>query len=101
MFEALKQFVDRISSGGAQDRMFDESDHRLAATALLVHVADADGHFDDNERERMKRIVIDRFGLDASDAARLISEALQSDHESIGIDYFVNVLNRTLDDDGK
>lgn len=81
--------------------MFDDSDHRLAATALLVHVADADGHFDEDERERMKRIVSDRFDLDASEATRLIGEALQSDHEAVGIDYFVNVLNRTLDEDGK
>ncbi len=99
MFESLREFLHGLATGGA--RQFDENDHRLAATALLIHVADADGELDEEESARLRLIVSDRFGLDAGDAAQLVREALESDRASAGVDTFVNVLKRTLDGDGR
>ena len=62
MFEALRGFLDGLTAQGAGRRKFDENDHRLAATALLIHVADADGEFDAQENRRLREIVEARFG---------------------------------------
>lgn len=99
MFESLREFLHGLATGGA--RQFDENDHRLAATALLIHVADADGDLDEEETGRLRQIVSDRFGLDSADASRLVREALESDRASAGVDLFVNVLKRALDADGR
>ncbi len=101
MFESLRNLFRDLTSDNAESRSFDETDHRLAATALLIHVADADGAYEDKEIQRIGKVVADRFGLDSATAARLVEEALKSDHEAVGIDHFVNVLKRVLDADGR
>ena len=100
MFESLRDFLQGLTRSGAP-RQFEENDHRLAATALLIHVADADGELDDEEAARLREIVSSRFHLDAGDAARLVREALESDREAVGIDQFVTVLKRVLDGNGR
>lgn len=101
MFEALREFMGRLTSANHARRRFEESDHRLAATALLIHVADADGELAAIETERLREIVATRFGLDPGEAARLVREATASDHEAVGVDFFVNVLRRALDAEGR
>jgi uncharacterized tellurite resistance protein B-like protein len=100
MFEAIRSFVVELlgSEGG---RAFEESDYRMAATAILVHVADADGVFDARERERLRSIVMERFQLDGGDAGRLIAQAELSEAEAVDLDRFIAVLRRSLDADGR
>ncbi len=50
-------------------------DARLALTALLVRVARADGHFDNDERARIERIVTTRYGLSGDDTKTLCDQA--------------------------
>ncbi len=100
MFEGLRSFVAELL-GSEGERPFAESDYRMAATAVLVHVADADGAFDDKERERLRSIVMERFGLDGGDAGRLIAQAQLSEAESVDMDRFIAVLRRALDSDGR
>ena len=53
MFDALRNFLTEIGGAGpAPERTFDEADYRLAAAALLIHVANADGHVDDEDIDR-------------------------------------------------
>lgn len=100
MFEGLRSFVSDLV-GGQSERPFDETDYRMAATAILVHVADADGAFDDVERQRMRAILVERFALDDSDADRLIAQAQLSEAEEVDLDRFISILRRTLDTDGR
>jgi uncharacterized tellurite resistance protein B-like protein len=54
---------------------------RLAAAALLAEAAHMDGHVDDRERETIRALLSDRFGLAPEDAAALLEagmEAVQS-----------------------
>lgn len=97
MFEALRGFLGGLL---APERMFDADDHRLAATALLIHVADADGELEAEERERLRQLIGLRFGLEPGEAAQLIREALENEHASAGVDDFANILRRALDSDG-
>lgn len=98
MFEALRGLLGGLLAPG---RMFDSDDHRLAATALLIHVADADGDFETEERERLRQLIGLRFGLEPGEAAQLIREALENEHAAAGVDDFVSILRRALDEDGR
>lgn len=105
MFESLKRLLGDLGEmarhGRPGVRQFDEEDHRVAAAALLVHVADSDGEIRETEQERLRAVVAERFGLDAASAAQLIREALWSEHEAVSVDHFVNILRRALDADGR
>lgn len=104
MFESLRRFLGNIVDSrhsAPSSRQFDEEDHRIAAAALLIHVADADGDIGDLEQKRIRALVAERFDLDTSAAARLIREALWSEHESVSVDHFVTILKRALDADGR
>lgn len=87
--------------GSDGERPFEEGDYRMAATAILIHVADADGAIDPRERERLRALVMERFGLEGGDAGRLIAQAELSEAEAVDLDRFVAVLRRALDGDGR
>lgn len=69
MFDAVKRFVAEVAGAEAPARSFGEEDYRLAAVALLIHVANVDGQTDLAERRRLKTIIAERFGLDAKAAS--------------------------------
>jgi uncharacterized tellurite resistance protein B-like protein len=102
MFDALRNFLTEIGGAGpAPERTFDEADYRLAAAALLIHVANADGHVDDAERLRLQAIVEDRFALDPATARRLIAAAEESEREAVDLYHFTATLKRALDEAGR
>jgi uncharacterized tellurite resistance protein B-like protein len=100
MFAALKSFLAELGQSEAP-RTFGEDDCRVAAVALLVHIADADGVTDAAESQRLKTLVKTQFGLDASEAAILIREAQQSEREAVDFYHFTHVLKRSLDEAGR
>ena len=101
MFEILRKFIDDTTSRPDGPAAFAENDFRLAAVALLVHVANVDGRIDAQERTRLRQIIEERFALDAAATTRLIAKAEASDREAVDFFHFTNVLKRTLDDDGR
>jgi uncharacterized tellurite resistance protein B-like protein len=101
MFDALKSFIAEVSGAAAVDKSFGEDDYRLAAVALLVHVANADGETDDRERRRLKAVIEEQFGLNDSATALLIAKAEESDRDAVDFFHFTSVLKRTLDEDGR
>jgi uncharacterized tellurite resistance protein B-like protein len=100
MFAALKNLLADLGQSEAP-RRFGEDDYRVAAVALLVHIADADGVTDAAESRRLKALVKERFNLDACEAAALIREAQQSDREAVDFYHFTHVLKRQLDEEGR
>jgi uncharacterized tellurite resistance protein B-like protein len=100
MFDSLKNFLAEFS-GDTAKREFDEDDYRLAAVALLVHIAEADGSIDKAEKIRLKEIIESGFGLDDNATSRLIDKAEQSDREAVDFFHFTNVLKRALDENGR
>ena len=99
MFDALKNFIAEVAAE-APARSFGEEDYRLAAVALLIHVANVDGQTDLAERRRLTTIIEERFGLDAKAASELITMGEQSDREAVDFYHFTRVLKRALDDHG-
>ncbi len=100
MFDGIRSFIAELL-GSDGPRMFDENDYRMAAAAVLVHVADADGAIDARERARLRAMLSERFDLSPGDAARLIAQAEVSEAEAVDLDRFVAVLSRALDDSGR
>ncbi|MCC2096214.1 MAG: TerB family tellurite resistance protein [Hyphomicrobiales bacterium] len=101
MFETLKGFMSEYMGRSDPTREFAPDDMRLASAALLVHVADADGHFGKAERDCAQALVAERFHLDPYEAAQLVREALERNHEEAGIDSFVSILKRSLNPDAR
>lgn len=60
---------------------FDVSDERLAAAALLVHVARVDGVFDRAERAALLDLLGSGYGLAPQAAEALLARADRFDHE--------------------
>ena len=101
MFDSLRKFLADTAGRTEADGAFAEGDYRLAACALLIHVANVDGAIDAAERQRLRDIIHERFGLDAEATSRLIARAEQSDREAVDFFHFTNVLKHTLDNDGR
>ena len=101
MFEALRKFIADTAGRPEDERGIAEDDYRLASVALLIHVANVDGKIDAAERQRLREVIDERFGLDAAATTRLIERAEQSDREAVDFFHFTTVLKRRLDDDGR
>ena|ERR1700694_4590810 len=101
MFDAISEFIADITSGNRHPASFNEIDHRLAAAALLVHVATLDREFDETERDKVKDLLAKRFELGRDDTDKLITAAVDADRKAIDLYHFTSVLNHALDDDGR
>lgn len=100
MFDTLKSFICELLEA-PQERVFEEQDYRLAAAALLVHIAAIDGEFDAKERARVQGIVEERFNLSHAQARELIAHATESEREAVDLYHFTSVLKRSLDEEGR
>lgn len=101
MLSALRNFLDEISGGSARARPFEAADYRLAAAALLVHLASIDGEFGDDEKSLLQSLVETRFALAPADARALIATAAESERDAVDLYRFTSVLKRMLDEEGR
>lgn len=74
MFEAIKKMM----SGGGKAEANSELDPHVAAAALLVETALADGIYADIEAEQIRKVLMSAFNLDAGTA-----EAVQAKAEDL------------------
>ena len=101
MLDGLRQFIADIVAPQAQDRPFGDSDYRLAATALLIHVISLDGEPSQTERSKLHSLIESHFGLDRGTADRLIVSATQVEGEAVDLYHFTSVIMRSLDEAGR
>ena len=87
-------YADIVSSDADQDRAFDDTGYRLAATALLVHVVSLDGEPTAIEKRKLHSLIESRFGLDPGTADRLISSATRVEGEAVDLYHFTSVIMR-------
>jgi uncharacterized tellurite resistance protein B-like protein len=96
MFDKLRQFLEDMTGSDPAEREFGEGDFRLAAAALLVHVAEADGFFSEPERRSLLLLLQQRFALDADSARRLVAAAQKSDREAVDLYSFTSILQHAM-----
>ena len=98
MLDTLRRMIGQFAGGTVA---FDGADHLVAAAALLVHVATADGRVDDSERRRLGELLQTRYALDAADAKALIAAGEKEDSEALDLSDFTVVLRRALDPEAR
>jgi uncharacterized tellurite resistance protein B-like protein len=102
MLDKLRQFIaEVIVPEGVGERRFDESDYRLAATALLIHVISLDGAPSDHEKQKLHKLLESRFQLDPETADRLIQDAMIVEGEAVDLYHFTSVIMRSVDEAGR
>jgi uncharacterized tellurite resistance protein B-like protein len=101
MFESLRKLFTDPDAGGKHPGVYDDSDYRLAAAALLVHAAGIDGSVSDVERGKLHAVIKQRFTLDDGAVDALVAKATVAEQESIDLYHFTARLNRSLDQAGR
>lgn len=81
----------------SRNAVSDEDDEHLAATALLVHVARADGTLAPVERERLARLVEGRYASSRTEADALIARAVDFDTQTRDMAMLVELMGHELD----
>jgi uncharacterized tellurite resistance protein B-like protein len=101
MLDGLRQFIADIVAPQAEGRAFGDSDYRLAATALLIHVVSLDGQPTQAERSKLHGLIESHFKLDRGTADRLIADATVVEGEAVDLYHFTSVIMRSLDEEGR
>jgi len=102
MLDGLRQFVaDIVSRTAPQDRAFDDTGYRLAATALLIHVISLDGEPSAVEKRKLHSLLESRFGLDPGTADQLIASATLVEGEAVDLYHFTSVIMRSVNEEGR
>lgn len=102
MLDKLRQFIAEVASPLTQDnRPFSDTDYRLAATALLIHVVSLDGEPSEVEKRKLHTVLQTRFQLDAATVSQLIAEATLVEGEAVDLYHFTSVIMRSVDEEGR
>jgi uncharacterized tellurite resistance protein B-like protein len=101
MLKEIADFFTELTGGDKQAAQFVDGDYRLAAAALLVHVATVDHELTQESRTRLHELLMKRFSLDDAATVELIDAAAAADRDAIDLYHFTSLINRTLDDDGR
>lgn len=80
---------------------FNDNDYRVAAAALLVHVATLDHGLTDANRGKLHDLLKSRFELDDARTQELIDAAVAADRDAVDFYQFTHVLMRALDEPGR
>ncbi|SNB69615.1 Uncharacterized conserved protein, tellurite resistance protein B (TerB) family [Arboricoccus pini] len=96
-------FFEKLLAGASRDQVAvqDDKPHQLAAAALLVEAATADGEFAASERDRISRLLVDRFGLGPFEAATLLEQAEKRAKEGSDWQGFTRVLKEAYGPEGR
>ena len=102
MLDTLRQFIaDVVSPTAPAGRPFGDTDYRLAATALLVHVISLDGEPSEIEKRKLHGLIESRFGLDPGTADHLIASATLVEGEAVDLYHFTSVIMRSVNEEGR
>lgn len=101
MFDRFLDFLNRLPGDDKAGAQQQGDDARVAAAALLTHVMDADGERSAGERETLRAVLSQQFGVRDAELERLVAAGEKADREAVDLYSFTSVLNRHLDRDGK
>ena len=100
MLEAIRRFVSEHLTGSDSDDLPAPAGRRpveIAACALLLELAHADGEFTEEEQRHIERTVIRHFGLDNATAAELVRLAEAERAESLDHFQFTRLIAAEYD----
>jgi uncharacterized tellurite resistance protein B-like protein len=98
MFDNLRHLVqDSVPGTPGQHSHLHPHDVRIAACALLLELAHADGYFSALERSRIAGMLRRWFGVHEADAERLLAEAASARRDAIDPSVFTRRLVEAYD----
>ncbi|MFN3634753.1 MAG: TerB family tellurite resistance protein [Rhizobium rhizophilum] len=98
MLDRLQTFFQSVM----QDRpkaVFAPDDPRIAVAALCLQVMEADGVVRDAEREKLREILKDQYGLDEANLDALIAAGQDAENQAVDYYRFTTELKRQLDEE--
>jgi uncharacterized tellurite resistance protein B-like protein len=102
MLKEIKEFFSELAGAEAPSDSFVADDYRLAAAALLVHVATLDHeNLTAEDRAALFTLLQTRFELSDAQTGDLISAALDADRQAVDFYQFTSRLNHSLNDAGR
>jgi uncharacterized tellurite resistance protein B-like protein len=101
MLQEIKRLFGELSGGGKPESHFDGDDYRVAAAALLVHVATLEGDLTEAARIKLRALLRSQFSLDEALADELVDAAVTADHEAVDFFHFTHLLMRSLNEEGR
>ena len=101
MLSQLNKLFDALNAEPACATELREEELRIAAAALLVHAMVIDGEAASSEREKLSKLLMDRFNLAVADANKLIDVACERERDAVDLFGFTRILTRELDQDGR
>lgn len=100
MLDQLRRLLSDITGATAHDG-FAVDDYRVAAAALLVNLATADGVTTEREKTALHDVLKAHFSLDEEDTAELIEAGRRREADAVDLYGFTSVLKRSLDAEGR
>lgn len=99
MWTKLQTLMRQINGESEREDAFDP--FQLALAGLLVHVAAIDGHYHDDEHEKLKTTLRQHFDLEPGIASRLLKAGHAREEVAVDIYTFTRVLAKELDQPGR
>jgi uncharacterized tellurite resistance protein B-like protein len=96
MIDAVRKLFAKDDSPGKETRAGVDPIH-LAACALLLDIAYADGEFSAPERKHLEGVLARHFGLSTEDGQRLLAIADEERRNAVDYFRFTSVLQRSYD----
>ncbi|MEQ1769438.1 MAG: TerB family tellurite resistance protein [Devosia sp.] len=93
MFDALNRLFAR-----PEPRLF-ANDPKLAVAALLIHLAGVDGSVKAEERDAVRGVLMDQYGMDEGEVEQLVAEATRQDSEAVDFYRFTSALKELSDEE--
>ncbi len=100
MLKEIKSFFADLT-GGKEMAHFGDNDYRVAAAALLVHVATLEKELSEQTRAKLHALLKSRFELTDELTEELIGAAVAADHDAVDFYHFTSLLNRALNEEGR
>src|SRR2546427_3493597 len=101
MLEKVRRLFAELNGGSKPPSHFDADDYRVAAAALLVHVATLDHDLTGPARQKLGALLMAQFSLTDALTDELIEAAVAADQEAVDFYHFTHLLMRTLDEQGR
>jgi uncharacterized tellurite resistance protein B-like protein len=101
MLSEIRRLFAELHGGDKTSSHFDGDDYRVAAAALLVHVATLDGELATPAREKLRALLMAQFALTEALTDELVEAAVAADREAVDFYHFTSLLMRTLDEAGR
>ena len=101
MLDEIRHLFAELRGGDKHSNHFDADDYRVAAAALLVHVAMLDHDLTGEARQKLGALLKAQFSLTDAPTDELIEAAVAADREAVDFYHFTHLLMRTLDEQGR